>query len=109
MFGQSLPISLAAAAIVQVDILFIIALHPVNLRAESIVEGQLFIGAYVSFSHKYSPVRPSGETYFSRAIGVLLVCVVREAHHVTLINGIDRDFSVDVKGIRATYLVINLP
>ena len=91
------------------DILLIVAFHPVYLRTKSIIERQLLVGTYVTLSDKHSPVGPSSEAYFGRAVSVLLVSMVREAHHIALINGIDSDFGVDIEGVGATDLVINLP
>ena len=81
------------------DILLIVAFQPVYLRTESIIERELLVGTYVSLSDKHSPVGPSCEAYFGRAVSVLLVSMVSEAHHVALINGIDCDFCVYVESV----------
>lgn len=95
------------SSLVRINVLLVVAVHPVDVRTEAIVECQLLVGLNVALGHEDGPVRATGEADLRRAVRILLVRVVGEAHQVAHIDCVDRDLCIDVKSVGATNFVVD--
>ena len=107
---MSLPsaLSLVLSSIVRLNILLVVAKHPVDIRTESVVKRQLLVHLNVPLGHKHSPIRTASEADFGCAVRILLTSMIGEPHQVAQVHRIDSDLRVDIESIGAADLVINL-
>ena len=90
------------------DELTVVAVHPVDLGTETIVEAQFLVKRDVSFRCQYCTVRPSCEANLGRAVRVGLISMVGESHEVAEVDRIDRHLCINIKRVRSPYTVIYL-